>query len=136
MKKRNFLCVVNKTPLLFLIMDPQLSPPIYFFPKWMSHIFIRNYRRKWQPKKIPPPGKWSLTVTYLQTIENCYLPGAANVYNLPICKQCDFGPRVFFLFKQSLYSYTKILERHTIVSAYLYSVPYIFMQHIFWSWVC
>lgn len=26
------------------------------------------------------------------------LPGAANIYSLPICKRCDFGPRAFFFF--------------------------------------
>lgn len=104
----------------------QLSPPINFFPKWMSHIFIRNYRGKWQKKKDNSTRKMIQHCHLLANYQKLLL-GAANIYNLPIYKQCDFGPRVFFCLNRA----STIFLKDTIVSACLYSVPYIFMQHIF-----
>lgn len=134
MKKRNFLCVVNKAPLLYLIMDPYYVSSVLQQTFFQSgcHIFLygiieendnqKRYLLQENDPSLSPTCRLLKTVTYL--VQQTFI-----IYQF--VNSVTLGRAYFFLFKQSLYSYTKILERHTIVSAYLYSVPYIFMQHIF-----
>lgn len=77
MKKRNFLCVVNKAPLLYLIMDPYYVSPVLqqtFFQNG-CHIFLygiieendnqKRYLLKENDPSLSPTCRLLKTVTYL-----------------------------------------------------------------------